>query len=76
MEIVDEAATSVATWLTTLIMAVLIVTNDISWYANADVSHSLMAEANCTFPTLECIHKAKTYGTTLIEDNNDNYWLK
>jgi hypothetical protein len=76
MEVAIEAATIVATWLTTLIISVLVATNDISWYINSDVARPLMAEANCSFSTLECIHKAKTYGLTLIEENEDRYWLK
>jgi hypothetical protein len=71
-----EAAASIATWLTTLFTSVLIVTNDISWYLNASASRPLMTGANCSFPTLACIRRAKTHGLALIEQNDAEYWLK
>ena len=75
MKVAIEAATSVATWLTTLIMSVLVATNDICWYINSDVAHPLIVEADCSFPTLECIRKAKTYGLLLIKEREDKYWF-
>ncbi|KAG9196132.1 hypothetical protein G6011_01253 [Alternaria panax] len=57
-------------------MSNLFATNDISWYMNSDVARPLTAEANCCFPNLECIRKAKTCSFTLIGENRDKYWLE
>lgn len=61
-------------WITQVFVSILAVTNDYSWLVTDPVASIALVQANCTFPTPQCLRQAKIVHAQLVMEHLNHYW--